>query len=331
MSKSKRNPFQMQWTQSRDEAGVDYKLLEVLVTNPHSPFFERSAEEVARLFDNCGAEYAETPMYSATENPAEGVVVYRQYKEQIHLYIPLTGVLVEFEAKPSSGPNDDPNRGMKLDFPITMDKLYDGFDYVTSIPSGQATGLVGFFTSFLRVSRHYNIPEIFTARKLALAETHLVDLAGRWNLSGFVSNHSKVARIKIERILEFLLAPREDAEETARRNAYLRMIVRRCCEESTLRYSQSLLRTSLLARNRRDQVWAIHLCDYHQQTHKSYVIGTNKKLAWYLGLHNDDLIPEILRQFPKGVIYRTPGMPKKISFDPDLLMKYSREYLKALL
>lgn len=333
----------LNWDPDYTSLGITARSLHVLGKNCRSPFHGLSTQEVVKVLTACKAEYARTPKFSRRRGiTSEGIVIFRQHKQQTHVHIPLSGVVVAFEALPIDRETENPHYKILeplLDKPITMDTLFRHFDYVTSICPGEVAGLSGLFLSFLKyLDKHEDLfPKSYSERRKALVSTQLFEFAGRWLLSGFVSNNAKIVRIDINNLLECMLKvnPTEKKSKWSQlvgEKAELRpsAVIRRCCEETAIRTAQQRFRASLVAKGKRDQVMAMHLYEYFGRKRRNRVSGTNQMIAWYLNCRNADDVPKIISKFDPQTLSKVEGKQVRYSFDAERLLKYHLKYLKKL-
>jgi hypothetical protein len=348
-------PTKLKWHSDPKEAEVTDKELGVLVASVHSPFFGLSLDSVKSLLGACGAQYAFTKSFDKEENNNEGTVLFRQYKSQNHVYIPLTGVVVAFEARSFQPDDVNPHQMLEplLGEPINLETLMGNFDYSSLIQPGEIAGLAGFYLTMLEGIAHHPGSEL-SLRKDAAIATQMIFLARKWMLSGFLSNHAKAVRIDIDSLLDLMEGKRrKEWGRIARWNPRLEksfaepflsppLFFYRLSEEALLRQAKQRYRAALIVRDKRDLILAIHLYEYFLRKGKQIIKGKNEKIAWYIGLHRgDDATPFInnldpmlqrIQEPKKSRPVSTAGAGKKPTFwfDPEALLTYYQDYLKTL-
>ena len=321
--------------------------LKPLVTKPRSPFFGLTYPAMRAVLQRCNAELIDVgPSRRVGGQATEGVVLLKQHTPQSSILIPIEGSLVFFEAKEASD-GTNPHDDLHVDAPLPLAQLRSHFRYGSSVYPGEVGGVIGFATKcFKQIGQGPASDVDFSYRRRALAKANLLDLAGKWNLSGFATHESRIVSIDTESLTTLMNDITEwgntvgweanGQEPLPRKKPALtrRRLIRRCCEEAVIRFGQQLYRNSLIARGKYDRALAGHFFDYANSTGKRSITATNPRIAWYLHLEPEHRLTHVLGSVDgpneKGYWRKAPPNGVEFQLQRNQLLKYYLEELKSL-
>jgi len=322
-------------------------MLTSLTSSARSVFFGGAKRELLAFLRHYEAEYLDIP----NEEGADGYVLYRHFAVQDYSYIVLKGRLHFYAPGRKSGkvPDDyDSQRHgshttVEWYSGISLQALTSANQYVGTLWAGQLTGLVehllGHSLEPNRLQAHGNY------RQLAdhLDESHLLDLRGRWLMSGFVGNGACILRLKPKWLLETLGGPtysdswkifpelQNISKSREERNLALRTILlERCADELALRQAEQLLYRGLLSKGANIEALCALLYDHSIRNPNGESLPISRdELAWRLGSHDGDFVKRLFDDIaaePEPVATRESGVVK---FTPSLVFKRYRSALNG--
>lgn len=353
-----RTPFKTSW-------------LKPLTNNPHSPFYHIKCEALLAILEECRAEFAETDPHSGKRGDTlEGRLLFQQHSPQSHVYLPIKGAIIGFEARGRQVDRiktpdiQSPQSTLTTSKHVTKDRhrllsaligspvhLRDlaGFEYGLTISPGEFCGLGGFYLCFLKAISEGRVTSTksLSERREALSQSHVVDLAGSWVLSGFASNNARIIRVSIANLIRLMDDFKKWGdtvgwiEEPSNENPngepvfkYTK-IIRRICEETVIRQTKRLFKQTLIGRNRHDVLLAIHLYEHFQRKGKSSVGGSRARMAWYMNLNDPDKVRDHIANFPVEHFCAVtldpnadPIFGTNYEFDSEWMLRYYQTYIR---
>lgn len=267
--------------------------IDILSSSCRSPFFDIGPSVIRSILKQLNAEYI---VFDArTKSPSdktEGYLLFRQYRDIHHVYIPLKGAVVFFSPSSHDFAKHELDRcsDRKLLSQLEHADL-ENENYVEAVGPGQIAGLLEIM---IRAIREFEDPAKNSHRLQAIRETHLNNVPNSWLLSGFAANHSTILRIPVSdffsRCLNVKFSIFLDEKLFPEPSMDTRKFLRRCSDELCLRQANYIGTRALAGKGQFEVMLARLVSEQNERKKISYgryknsIRGPKTRIAWYLNI-----------------------------------------------